>query len=236
MIASRLSKYIWRKTLDIFYPKKCITCGKHGENICFDCASKVEKIQTLTCFGCGKLSENGKLCPKCKRGFGNSLDQILIAAKYETPIPEMISALKYDGFVEISELLGELLYEKYNKSISDADAILVPVPLHKDKEKQRGFNQSVLLSKYLSNQSGNIICPCLVRIRNTRTQVGLHRKERIRNISGAFRAIESIELSGKTVILIDDVITTGATLFECGRCLKQAGAKKVIALVVARHI
>lgn len=224
--------------LDIFFPKLCVGCGTYGRFLCFDCAGKIENIKTSTCPECGKISKYGRYCPNCKARTRTSLGGILIAAGYDAgPTKEIIHHLKYSGFIELSELLGEILAQRLvDSGLGLNDTVIVPVPLHKKKEKKRGFNQAELMAKYISKKLNIPGGNSLVRVKNTETQVGLRREERIKNLTGAFICDDREFVAGKTVILVDDVTTSGTTLNECGRVLKEAGAKRVFGLVVARRI
>jgi ComF family protein len=137
-------------------------------------------------------------------------------------------------------VLGQLLTEaiRHLNLADDCDAVLVPVPLHSSKRRERGFNQSELVARYALKQmaSGMEFAPVLKRHRATHSQVGLTREERIANMRDAFRVIDPASVKGRTVIVVDDVMTTGTTVSECARVLKKAGAERVFAATVARTL
>lgn len=149
----------------------------------------------------------------------------------------MIHSLKYEGVKEISECLGELLYERLNneKLGKREELIIVSVPLNKFRERIRGFNQSKLIARYLSDRLGVPSFNALVRQKKTKPQVGLTREERLINVSSAFICIDRTRVKNKIVFLVDDVATTGATLQESAKALKQSGAKKVFGVVVSKR-
>ena len=272
--------------LDVFFPKFCVECGGYGEFVCFECVKKIEPIKTSTCPACGKISPLGNFCTNCKKKLNLTLSGIIIAANYEAgPTREMIHHLKYSGFTELSDLLGELIVQRLaiessffchpelvsgsicgsripsvslragkcgmtqtsdcrasnkrsmarnDREKTDDNSLLVPVPLHINKQTKRGFNQSEIIAQYVSNRTKIPFKNALARIKQTESQVGLSGEERRSNLEGAFQCNEKSAVSGKTIFLVDDVTTTYSTLNECATELKSAGAKKIYGLVVAR--
>jgi ComF family protein len=155
---------------------------------------------------------------------------------------ELIHLLKYDGVLPTAKPLGRLLAHSIAElrlSTTDSRPVLIPVPLHSSKRRERRFNQSELIAraalKYLPSDF-KLDSHILVRERETRSQVGLDREARIQNMQGAFRVIAPQRIAGRTVIVVDDVMTTGTTVSECARILKRAGAEKVFAATVARTL
>lgn len=132
--------------------------------------------------------------------------------------------------------LGKLMVDFANKNINAHEIdLIVPVPLHPKKLRERQFNQSEVLASYLAKRlDKKIVKDKVKRIKYTMPQTELKRDERIKNVDGAFLAKDGHDLKGKTILLIDDVFTTGATLHECAKALKNAGAKKVVAFALAR--
>jgi len=221
--------------LDIFFPKRCVCCRKFGAYLCFDCAKEIEYIKTDTCPECGKISHGAKYCRNCRARAKTKLSSLIIAANYHCPpVKEMIHNLKYCGLTELSEHLGEILCQKLS-SIDSKNYIIVPVPLYKKRQNSRGFNQSALIARYTAQKLGLEYADCLKRLRDTKPQVELKRGERQKNVLDSFKCASSI-VERRNVLLIDDVATTGATLSECAKALKTAGAKKIIAAVVARNV
>ncbi|MEI7792773.1 MAG: ComF family protein [Candidatus Berkelbacteria bacterium] len=223
--------------LNIFYPKLCVSCGKYGQYLCAGCAGEIELLKTPTCFYCGKISPNGKSCLNCRARMKTDLFAIIPAVRYDIgPMKEIIHQLKYCGVSELAEILAELIFQKIKNLDFGKNIIIVPVPLNIKKKNIRGYNQAELLAKYLSDRLECDFADILVRCRNTASQTTLHRRERLLNLKSAFRCIDSNIIRGKTVLLIDDVATTGATLSECSNVLKESCAKKVIGVVAARNI
>lgn len=223
--------------LDILFPKRCVECGKAGDFVCFDCASKIETIKTSTCSVCGKISKSGQFCSGCKTKWNLELSGLIVAAHYDVgPTKEMIHHLKYSGFTGLACSLSEIIYQSLKNNMPKDPLVIVPVPLHKNREGLRGFNQSELIAKELSKKL-NISGGCAIsRLKDTKTQVSLNRKLRLQNLDGAFVCEDREFVEGKNILLIDDVATTLTTLNECAKALKAAGAKKVWGVVVARRI
>lgn len=220
--------------LNIFFPKRCVNCKKSVENfLCLDCVKKIEKVKTPLCPSCGKISKFSKFCSSCRTG---NLTGIITAARYESgPIKEMIHHLKYSGIIELIPPLGELIVERLKRDFPTGKIVVVPVPLYKKREFMRGFNQSELLARYVSkclSLSGGL---ALERVRNTESQVKLSGEMRRINLKNAFRCVDRELVSGKTILLIDDVTTTGSTLDECAKILCDNGAKRVFGVVVAKR-
>jgi ComF family protein len=148
-------------------------------------------------------------------------------------LQEAIHQLKYANLSAVARPLGETLADFWQGNPLPAD-LLVPVPLHPRRERERGYNQASLLAKALGEAIGlPVLEHAMVRVRETRPQVGLNSEERRENVRGAFHC-ESTHLAGRHVALIDDVCTTGATLEACSLALRQAGAASIWALTLAR--
>jgi ComF family protein len=146
----------------------------------------------------------------------------------------MIHHLKYSGFIEIAEMLGELMVLRIRRENIPKDILLIPVPLYKSRESERGFNQSEIITKYISKKTNIPYKNGLLRNRSTLSQVLLSGTERRENLDGVFTCTDKRSIRGKNILLVDDVTTTYSTLNECAKELISAGAKKVYGLVVAR--
>lgn len=227
---------IWRFFLIIFFPARCVSCGSPGLIVCPQCLESIEKLSTSLCTECGKLTDLSTYCPNCRRKLETNLAGIYICARYDAgPIREIIYGLKYQGYLDIVPVIGELIVERIRDNLPKGELVVVPVPLHPRKKAIRGFNQAELIARYVSKRldlkGGN----ALVRIKNTRSQVEFNRAKRLANMEGAFRCEDRGLVQGKIVLLVDDVVTTGATLNDCARALKEAGAKKIWGAVLARN-
>ncbi len=232
------TKLFYTFFLDFFFPVKCVNCGKYGEIICFDCAKEISVIRTSTCPECGRISANGQFCRACKgRHRDLALKGIVVATHYEGgPIKELIHCLKYSGYISLAEHLGELICGRVSNLRDLKNFVVVPVPLHISRKNRRGFNQSELIARHVSAKLDLPGGDALARNQNTRPQAELPRAKRLINLEGAFSCQDAEFVEGKKVLLIDDVATTGATLNECAKALKNAGAKEVWGAVVAKNI
>jgi ComF family protein len=161
------------------------------------------------------------------------LRQIRAATIFTDPITTIIHKMKYEGFFGLADLLADLMVEAWPRWQVVVDGI-VPVPLHPDREKKRGYNQSALLAKRLGKQLGLVYAPgFLRRIRYTQPQVGLNAADRLTNVKDAF-AVATGEVAGKHILLVDDVCTTGATMAAAAQALLAGGACSVSGYCVAR--
>jgi competence protein ComFC len=221
--------------LDTLFPKVCIECGRYGGDVCINCIKKIEKVKTSTCFYCGKIHKLGLICARCRGNNNTNITGIITSAIYdEGPTKEMIHFLKYCGYRNLSEMLGELIVERLKDSTSIENAVVVPVPMHKNREIARGYNQAELLARYISKELDLPGGLALTRTEDNPQQMKLTRGKRLENMKGTIECVDRELVRGKKVLLIDDVATTGATLSECAKVLKEAGAKKVWGAVVAR--
>jgi competence protein ComFC len=187
------------------------------------------------CFGCGK--ENEILCPECLKRIDYPTllksNSILAATDYNDELAKKaIWLLKYRGIKQIAELLAELIRQRILEKIKIKNPVFIPIPLSSKRLRERGFNQSELIAKYLSD---TIMTNVLYKKIHTESQVLVKdREKRLNNIKGSFGVQNAELIKDKNIILIDDVSTTGATIAEAKRVLREAGAKNIVALVVAR--
>ncbi len=165
-------------------------------------------------------------------------DRALSYGYYSGNLRGLIHLLKYDSVLPAASVLGQFLASAVEELICGRLAlypIVVPVPLHRTRHRSRGFNQAELIARHAAKRLGlEVSTAVLIRRRDTVSQVGLSREERIANMSDAFRVPHKDAVKDRTIVLVDDVMTTGATLSECARALKKAGAKQVLAATVAR--
>lgn len=219
----------------MFFPPWCIGCGREGKYICDSCRVNLPFISPPVCATCGRPLTIDKTCPGCIEG-AVEIDGIRAPFLFSGIIRKAIHELKYRNLKSMAPLLAGYLFDYLNISPLPAD-VLVPVPVHKKRERERGYNQSSLIVHELSRLS---VVPlnetCLIRKVNTPPQVKTaSARERRQNISEAFTCVDS-SLKGKRVLLIDDVSTSGATLNACAGALKAAGAASVWGLAVALEI
>ena len=217
--------------LDTVLPPVCSGCGLGGAWLCPRCAETVQGIDgDCACQRCGRpLGIGPQTCERCD-AWGDAIDHARSAFQYEGAIRTMIHLMKYDGQRARAEWCGGALATIVCLHDSPID-VLVPVPLHRAKERARGFNQSWLIARHLATHVEIEAVDALVRIRETRSQVQLDAGQRRENVRGAFVARR--QLRGMRVLLVDDVLTTGSTLVECALACRKAGAESVCAVTVA---
>jgi ComF family protein len=221
--------------LDLFFPKRCVGCGREGSFICPSCLRTAKRILPPICPHCGRPQPGGTLCPSCiSRQF--DIDGIRSPFRFEGVIREAIHQLKYRNLRDISSILAGLMCSYLQRYPVPGD-ILVPVPIHPKRLRERGYNQTVLLAKEIGKIAKlEIAEDCLIRTKYTVSQAKTDSvQQRHKNVSGAFICRDT-SLLDRNVLLIDDVSTSGATINACARSLKASGAASVWGLVVAREI
>lgn len=219
--------------LDLLFPKKCVSCGKIGSYICKNCYSKIEFIEKPLCPVCERQAVGGKTHPGCFSRFG--LDGLVVVCRYRGPISKAIQKIKYKWIWDIEKFLLDIVVANFWKFDVPARITLVPVPLHKRRKNWRGFNQAELLANDLARRYHQQSIDLLNRDVETKTQVGLTKKQRKENVEGAFslKSRFSNLVPGGNFMLVDDVCTSGATMGECAKVLKKAGARSVWGLAIA---
>jgi competence protein ComFC len=229
--------------LDTLFPIQCISCGHDDIWLCENCFQKIQLLSFQLCPRCEKLiTQDGRLCSFCKIQ-KPPLDALIVAARYkEGNISKLVHLYKYSFIENLHAPLGKLLTKALSNSGLSVPDFIIPVPLHPRRKRWRGFNQAELLAGYVGqNLTPGYAIPVfekyLRRIRYTPAQMKIKDYfQRRKNICDAFSAVaEPLLIKNKNILLIDDIATTGATLFECARALKQNGAKKVFAAVIARQ-
>lgn len=199
--------------LDLIFPRFCVGCGKFGKYFCQECFKKIRFYSNL-------ISPDYH-CPE-------NLDGIFVLAHYDGIIRKAIKEIKYRGKFAILQELAEMFPKDFNFKFD----YLVPVPLAKKRQTERGFNQAEKLANYLKLAP---VLNCLKRVRDTKPQFDLNFSERQKNVKNAFELSSHYNLEpSHSYCLVDDVATTGSTLSECAKVLKDSGASKVYALCIAR--
>lgn len=229
-------RQVIQSVLDLLFPPHCAACERGGHVLCPVCLAGIQPLQEPLCRLCGSPRVTEAICHSC-RYHPLRLNGIRAAARFEAPLRPCIHALKYKGCKRIAGQLGTLLSETYRRYEMQAD-LIAPVPLHREREQQRGYNQAFLLAQVCAQQLGLPLCPEIVqRVRATSAQVDLNGAARRENVAGAF-VCSAFSTTGRLVrrriLLIDDVATTGATLEACAAPLFEAGAAAVWGLVLAR--
>ena len=211
-------------------PGSCLLCGADCQTspICFDCEADLPLCSATLCPQCGAPTTYGERCGACLIE-APYFDRTITLYRYEFPIDQVIRSFKYGHQLSVANWLGQRLAQRIQTPVD----LIVPLPLHPERLRERGFNQSVEIAATIGNCLNlPVHRSTLQRTRATPHQTGLSPKERKKNVCAAFEC--NTDYSGKTILLVDDVMTTGATLNECARILKLHGAVAVIATVTAR--
>lgn len=213
---------------------KCLLCGKEGGSICATCRNDFFHPDMARCRNCGKLiSHNAECCSDCSSGKGPlHLDKITVLGHYQGAWQDLIQKVKFHGRPGLLEGIVRHLADWAIQELPPPDALMA-VPMHNERLVERGFNQAEVLTSALHWQLGIPLWQGLVRIRSTLSQVSLTRQERLHNLKQAFCYTGSRNIQGSSIWLVDDVTTTGATLEECARVLKESGAQEVYGLCLA---
>lgn len=220
--------------LDILFPRVCVNCNKSLKTgvVCDVCFGQIKIYNSCFCIKCGKrLPDARKTCHPKEPYI------LATAADYNDTIREMIHVMKYKNITEAAEPLAKIAVEFMKISgLPLKNRIIIPIPLHKFRERARGFNQSALIAEKIAEVFNiPLISDALTRTKNTEPQFQIKTKEeKLKNISGCFDVSEPQKIAGKQIILFDDISTSGATLREAAVTLKKAGAKNIIALVIAK--
>jgi ComF family protein len=230
---------LFQRGLDLLFPPRCAGCQQSGSLLCPACLRNMQPLATPCCQRCGApLAQSADNCTSCQWGAFH-LHGLRCVNLYQGALRNAIHALKYQGQPRLAEPLGLLLAEAFTRYGLHADA-LIPLPLHPQRQQQRGYNQATLLARVCAT---HLKVPCLeggvIRQRATRVQVGLSTQERQQNVLGAFALTSDAQarlFAYHRVVLIDDVATTGATLEACAAPLYAAGMHEVWGLVLARPV
>lgn len=233
--------------LDTVFPVKCLGCGvfspkNRQEYLCKSCLRTIPLKKTGECIGCKRTSPAGKTCYECRDS--NPIDNLLVVSDYKNHLIEkLLKVFKYNFVVEASESLNPLI-KKYishlNKykglSIVEGNPLIVPIPLHPKRLNWRGFNQAEIIAGIISNLTHlETMGDLLLKSGQSKPQAEIEEKvERLKNMKQKFKLSSPEKIRGRTIILVDDICTTGATLNEAASILKSSGASKVIGFVIAR--
>ena len=228
--------------LDLIFPPRCLLCEQslvleEIAPLCRACRSNIDYLRSPFCRCCGEKVAGGTdrrhLCGRCLSQPPPYL-RARACIRYDQPVSGLLHRLKYGGDTSVLPGLEYIIRNADSLDIPQPD-LVVPVPLHPQRLKERGLNQAVLLARLFFPERLRQIRPdVLVRLRNTPAQTSLDGPARRKNLRGAFAVAEKALVQGRTVCLVDDVYTTGTTVSECSRPLLRAGAREVVVLTLAR--
>jgi len=238
----------------VLFPSDCRLCGLPLLNIsrlpvCPECLASIEPIRGKVCSICGErvlssyavCDDDGfRRCPICRR-IDRPFERAAAYGSYDGGLRELIHLLKFHGVKPAADVLGRMLGEAIGKLDLVDKALVIPVPLYRAKRRQRGFNQAELIARAAIKSSAaherlQLAPDALLRTRDTHSQIGLTSHQRRENLRGAFAVVRAAKVTGREVLLVDDVYTTGTTASECARVLRRAGASKVWVATVARTL
>ena len=231
--------------LHVLFPRTCFSCGKdlpyHAQTpLCVTCENGLTLPGPLICQRCGVvLKSGGAHCFHCRGSKADTYKCKIIrsACNFNEFSRGLVYALKYQGADYVAPYMGSVMAQRFGMlaELSGAN-LVIPVPLFKKRYQQRGYNQSELLASAFCKQTNlPLDTASLIRVRDTGSQTKLGRAARVTNMTGAFEVKNVAAVKGKTVLLIDDVATTGSTLEACAQALRSAGAKRVMAYTFARE-
>jgi ComF family protein len=230
--------------LEFFLPRLCLFCGTAvgvtaAVAVCPECESKIEWVASPICSCCGLVFESreggDRLCGDCQTDpppFSRA--RAALVYDFDGPVGAAIKRFKFGRQLPYLPVLHSWLQSPACRELTAAADLIAPVPLHPNRLKGRGFNQSLFLAQAFPELP--LDRELLLRVKETRPQVGLKPRERCANVKGAFVAADPGRVKGRNILLVDDLYTTGATVRECARVLKKAGAAQVDVLTVARRV
>ena len=247
---------LWEALGQALFPPRCLACGTAGPPagdgplkglVCAACADGFQAVESPFCLRCGVMFPGREgpdhLCGDCLRR-SRHFDRARAAGVYDQGLMAVILALKYRGKTRSTATLGRLLLETFFRFWPEEPInIIVPVPLHRRRLRQRGFNQAhllvrrwpqMVLEKTAAPPVWRIERAAMIRRRPTASQTGLDRRARAGNVRDAFEVVRPGAVAGRRILLVDDVMTTGATADACARTLRRAGAERVDVLTLAR--
>lgn len=236
-----------KKFLELVFPRHCLGCNifmpeATSGYVCGKCSRDIPIKKEFSCAFCMAPVTLGATCPFCRRDY--YLDRLLVTANYENRlVEEMVKKLKYEFIKTLAPNIAEVMARFWLKNISGNirlkkwPPLIIPVPLYPARERWRGFNQSAEISSKLGEILGWPVAKNVIeKEKNTLPQTEVaDQNSRIRNVVGAFSCHQPETISNQTVLLVDDVSTTGSTLNDCARSLKSSGAEEVVGFVFARN-
>ncbi|MDD5428830.1 MAG: ComF family protein [Candidatus Omnitrophica bacterium] len=232
---------IAKNFINLLYPIHCAACRSAIDpmtrtGLCNICETKIKRNPKPYCPSCGRsVTSVDDICEECKiTRF--AFDRAWSACLYEGVLKELIQQFKYKGKLSLSSVLCDTMtgFIKDNKNIIEGTDLITFVPLYNDWLNEREYNQSGILASAISREFMIPIVKPLEKSARTKRQNELPRAERLTNLTGVFKVRDKGSLNGSSILLVDDVMTTGATLSECAKALKEAGAKEVRCITLAR--
>lgn len=212
--------FLFNNIINELYPKQCIICGKlYNDEICNKCYKTLE------------------ILVKSQKYENKSFNEHIYLFKYEGKIRNLIIDYKFNDKAYLSNFFTKIIIknEKICRKIKSYD-IIIPVPIHKKRKNERGYNQSELIAKKIAKNINELelVIDCLIKEKNTVAQSTLTKQQRKQNVKQVYKLENKEKIQNKKIILIDDIYTTGSTVEECSKILKQNGAKEILILTIAK--
>jgi len=230
--------------LDTLFPVFCLGCGKEGLWICEECFSGIKIKNVQICPICEREERPfGNICPKCREKFPDTFfDSLVIASEYDR-IAKIVHLFKYKFIPDLALPLGSMLVKSFLKNNLFLPDLIIPVPIHRKRLRWRGFNQAELLVKFLSENIAPgttipVCTECVTRKKYASAQMKIRSyQERFINMENSFILDKDAgnKIKGKRILLIDDVVTTGATISECAKEIRKAEPKEITVMAIARQ-
>lgn len=216
---------------ELFFPEICVNCGRSGRYICRECIALIEDREAI-CPMCEKHSIDGYVHGRCRKVQG--VDRLMAPTRYIGVVQKLLKKVKYKSSWKMLERLVDVWWEGSGGELKNLDDgwVITAVPMYYLRERARGFNQAEVIAIILSRKVGVKYEKLIERNRSSKAQYGLSKKERGKNVRGVFDVIGGVK--GKSVVVVDDVWTTGSTMRECGKVLKRSGVDQVWGVVLGR--
>lgn len=229
--------------LDVLFPRTCVNCGKQGNYICNKCDLFLSE-SLLICSICGNSSPSGETHLNCLNKY--SLNGLISIWDYEGLIKKLIYQVKYDGTTDIiNEFMQKILFLMLKDKnrffaflsfLNQENVCITYVPMYIKRAKRRGFNQSAIIAQELGKYFNCPRIKLLNKITDTKKQTGLDKEERLQNVKESFGEARPLPKGRTSVLLVDDIFTTGATMKECCKILKQSGIKNIWGFTLAKTL
>lgn len=217
---------IIEQLISVIAPHECIACQAEGTLLCQDCAQGLTRVPPR-CYRCARWNEGFVTCRPCRKQ--SALESVWTVTTYDNAAKELLRRLKFERAQAAAAIVADMLADLY----TPADEVVVThIPTASIRVRQRGYDQAALIAKALARRLDRPYLPLLARVGSQR-QLGQRREIRLQQMQDAFRPLRTASMANKHVLLVDDVLTTGATCEAAARTLKQAGAKRVSAIVFA---
>jgi len=228
---------ILEAVIGLVAPPECISCGVEGTAFCLACSSAEIITYGERCWSCGATSAGGRTCSSCRK---DSPRYVWISTNYEGAAKKLINVYKFSGLRtaadNIAEIMNQTLHDFLTKAeLAKLNYLIVPIPTATSRRRQRGFEHTKLLARVLSRKTGLATIDALGRLGQTR-QLGAHRDVRLKQTEGKYYVRLPYLIKDRNILLVDDVVTTGATLRGATKTFRQAGAKRVDALIFAKRL